>query len=352
MKKHEFNPKDGYASQASFPNPVNETDTREQIQRLHSQTRDYINDTLIKTLNSSQGAKEIGAEAVEGLIFNSSPATNVDEQIKGLMDIKPTSEGFKKVRVGPEKQLQYSDDGIVWKNASDGILIYDGTGTELPVRKKVVVEKATLVDRGDRIVVIPPQGEKGDPGAPGKDGADGRSFTVGGVYATIEELKQAHPTGAKGDAYSVGNGNNNLIYVWNESTSEWDNAGAISGPAGVGVPTGGKTGQLLVKKSDKDYDFEYIDLDINTNTVLLNITIQPDEWVDRIYTLRHYRITKTSTQEFIPPIYYETAESQKMKQASLKAGYADAGQIDGEAYIKCEGEIPTVPVILRVLIRG
>lgn len=29
------------------------------------------------------------------------------------------------------------------------------------------------------------------------------------------------------------------------------------GPRGIGIPTGGKTGQVLVKKSDNDYDFEW-----------------------------------------------------------------------------------------------
>lgn len=41
------------------------------------------------------------------------------------------------------------------------------------------------------------------------------------------------------------------------------------GPRGIGLPQGGKTGQVLVKKSDKDYDFEwkYIEDIINISEI-------------------------------------------------------------------------------------
>jgi hypothetical protein len=37
------------------------------------------------------------------------------------------------------------------------------------------------------------------------------------------------------------------------------------GPAGVGVPSGGATGQILVKHSDSDFDTEWLNAESATN---------------------------------------------------------------------------------------
>ena len=65
-----------------------------------------------------------------------------------------------------------------------------------------------------------PQGPKGDPGK------DGTGVTILGSYDTEEALKEAHPTGAPGDAYMV----NGDLFVWADST--WKNVGRIQGPQG------------------------------------------------------------------------------------------------------------------------
>ena len=53
-----------------------------------------------------------------------------------------------------------------------------------------------------------PQGEQGPQGPAGKDGT---SFTVKGLYDSLEALQQAHPTGSAGDAYAVGTAESNVI---------------------------------------------------------------------------------------------------------------------------------------------
>lgn len=60
IDKLKFNPLRGYVDSNAFPNPKDEDAIREQIQRLHNQTRDYINQ-LVDLIQSDKGASLIGA---------------------------------------------------------------------------------------------------------------------------------------------------------------------------------------------------------------------------------------------------------------------------------------------------
>ena len=77
-----------------------------------------------------------------------------------------------------------------------------------------------------------PKGETGDVGPQGPKGDDGTSFQLKGIYATLEDLKVAHPTGNPGDAYAVGSAEENTVYLWDSATSQWMDIGGIVGPAG------------------------------------------------------------------------------------------------------------------------
>ena len=76
------------------------------------------------------------------------------------------------------------------------------------------------------------QGIQGPQGVAGKDGADGKSFTILGMYATLQELMAAHPTGSTGDAYAVGTAASNTVYNWNTERSIWEDLGPLRGPQG------------------------------------------------------------------------------------------------------------------------
>ena len=84
------------------------------------------------------------------------------------------------------------------------------------------------------------QGVQGPQGVAGKDGADGKSFTILGMYATLQELLAAHPTGSAGEAYAVGTAASNTVYNWNTRKSIWEDLGPLRGPQGPqgeqGVP--------------------------------------------------------------------------------------------------------------------
>lgn len=76
-----------------------------------------------------------------------------------------------------------------------------------------------------------PQGPKGDTGDTGPAGS---GVEILGKYNSLEELKQSHPTGNKGDAYFGGED----LYVWDILNLSWINVGNIKGPQGNPGPKG------------------------------------------------------------------------------------------------------------------
>lgn len=54
MNSFNFNPTDGFLNTTSYPDPASGTAARTQMQSLHSQTRDYLNDVVVPTINSMQ----------------------------------------------------------------------------------------------------------------------------------------------------------------------------------------------------------------------------------------------------------------------------------------------------------
>ena len=54
MNSFNFNPTDGFLNTTSYPAPASGTAARTQMQSLHSQTRDYLNDVVVPTINSMQ----------------------------------------------------------------------------------------------------------------------------------------------------------------------------------------------------------------------------------------------------------------------------------------------------------
>lgn len=85
-----------------------------------------------------------------------------------------------------------------------------------------------------------PIGPEGPEGPQGPKGDDGNSFTVVGIYPTLDELKQAHPTADAGSAYAVGTADDNTVYIYSTDTNNWENIGKIQGPQGEQGPRGPK----------------------------------------------------------------------------------------------------------------
>lgn len=51
-----FSPTDGFLNTNSYPDPASGTAARQQMQSLHTQTREYINGTVVPTINSMQNS--------------------------------------------------------------------------------------------------------------------------------------------------------------------------------------------------------------------------------------------------------------------------------------------------------
>ena len=77
-----------------------------------------------------------------------------------------------------------------------------------------------------------PRGDKGDEGPEGPQGPSGNDFVILGLYATLADLQTAHPTGSAGDAYAVGDEDENTTYIWDIDQAAWVDVGPIRGPKG------------------------------------------------------------------------------------------------------------------------
>lgn len=82
------------------------------------------------------------------------------------------------------------------------------------------------------------RGPRGETGAKGDPGADGTGFMIRALYASLADLIAMHPTGETGDAYAVGTGAENKIYLWDEDEGAWRDIGALQGPKGDKGDTG------------------------------------------------------------------------------------------------------------------
>lgn len=69
INKFEFNPVNGLLNTSEFPNPQGEETTREMLNRLHIQTRDFIN-ALVDTINLYNIENKVTSDSVKYLRVN------------------------------------------------------------------------------------------------------------------------------------------------------------------------------------------------------------------------------------------------------------------------------------------
>lgn len=69
-------------------------------------------------------------------------------------------------------------------------------------------------------------------------GDKGDGLIIRSKYPTLDELKQAHPTGNLGDYYSVGKTEPYIVYFWDEEKSSWESLGMLQGAEGPQGPQG------------------------------------------------------------------------------------------------------------------
>ncbi len=254
MEQFEFNPTNGYNDASSFPDPGTESETREQIQALHNQTRDFINDGIVSVLTGNNGAANIG--------------TSSDKNVQDTLDGKPDSSNIKAIRLNADNAIETSADGVVFtQTASSGHIIQDQYGNAMPQRSRMKFTYSHIEDdpeTGTTIIqgIVGPTGPQGEPGSqgvqgiqgiqgapgakgeqgvqgpkgeqgePGINGRDGNSFVVRGRFNTYAELVAVYPSGQAGWAYAVGTSDNNVVYNWDVEIKQWVSLGKLQGPAG------------------------------------------------------------------------------------------------------------------------
>ena len=92
--------------------------------------------------------------------------------------------------------------------------------------------------------------------------------------------------------------------------------------------------------------------DADIASPMTTITIAASAWTaDKKYTISDSRITATSNQEFLPPIYVE-GTNDAIIDAIQAANIQDVGQSAGKAVIQCKGDKPTISIQLRIIFRG
>lgn len=92
-------------------------------------------------------------------------------------------------------------------------------------------------------------------------GADGTGVTILGSYDSVEELTQAHPTGAAGDSYLV----DGDLYVWDGNT--WKNVGNIQGAPGIDGTDGR---EIELQSSSTHLQWRYVGSSSWTNLIALD----------------------------------------------------------------------------------
>lgn len=95
------------------------------------------------------------------------------------------------------------------------------------VVRDVIAQRVDVCDQPTRRV---------DVIAAGPAGAAGAGLSIAGVFVDLVAFLAAHPTGAIGDAYLVGDD----LYVWDVTNSVWFNAGPLRGASGAD----GRPGQI------------------------------------------------------------------------------------------------------------
>lgn len=186
MEKFKFNPTNGFRDVDAFPDPLNENETREQMQRLHDQLADFVN--MI------------------------APGYNGEVVM---------------IRFDSDLRLEYSRNGVEWfPTLSSGHIVVDQIGTQLPNRSRLMFKNATIRDDAQTgaTIVECSTGEAG-PGVP--DGGEinqvlvkasassfdthWKTLNASDIGAASEEIVN-EAISAAADAIAIANGKAALVH--------------------------------------------------------------------------------------------------------------------------------------------
>lgn len=83
--------------------------------------------------------------------------------------------------------------------------------------------------------------------------------------------------------------------------------------------------------------------------IIKTITILPNQWINKVYTLNDELITASSIQEITLPVY--TSDKESMFTAIQQAKIRDYGQGDGWIKLISTGTVPQIPIELVLAVK-
>ena len=168
--------------------------------------------------------------------------------------------------------------------------------------------------------IIGPQGPQGNDGEKGEAGT---SINILGAYPTLSDLAAAHPTGALGDGYLVGN---NLAIWTTADGGGWIDIGLVRGPQGIqGVPGPQGVGKQGVKG---DKGSSWITLPAGQDEPGAGFTGNIGDWA----------VSETFK------VYYKSAQSGWVYWGRLVAGDVNSPLLSAGKVVRLGNEWVSLPV--------
>ena len=81
---------------------------------------------------------------------------------------------------------------------------------------------------------------------------------------------------------------------------------------------------------------------------IIDTTLLASNWNDNTYSLSISTVTASSNQEILPTIDITEEELAALQAANIQ----DAGQSSGVITLKAFGEVPTIDLPVRIILRG
>ncbi len=220
MEKFKFNPENGFRDVDAFPDPLNENETREQMQRLHDQLADFVNKIA--------------------------PGYNGEVVM---------------IRFDSDLRLEYSRNGVDWlPTLASGHIVLDQTGTQLPNRNRLQFKNAVIRDDASSGLTIV-ECSTGEPGPGVPEGgainqvlAKASASSFDAVWKTLSASDVGAATNEQvNQAIEIANQkapvdhNHDGRYYTEDETNSLLNSKANKGE----VYTTSQTDELLSNKADK-----------------------------------------------------------------------------------------------------
>ena len=104
-----------------------------------------------------------------------------------------------------------------------------------------------------------------------------------------------------------------------------------------------------VGRTDNPHNVTAEQIGAATKSIVVNTDLLAASWSDAsYYTLSISEITTTTNQEILPAVNITPEQLEALQSANLQ----DGGQTNGSVTLKAFGDVPTIDIPIRVIVRG